>query len=87
MDDMEQLKAENKKLREQLEGWRQREFDSLKEQLALAKADVAHFRSEAHRNADVGRRIHTEGQVEINRLREHINALERIPNARAERSA
>lgn len=76
------LMTEVESLRQQLEAYRQRELTSLQEQLAAAKADAAHYRAEAERNADLGRRIHLEAQAEINRLRERVQTLERIPNAR-----
>ena len=63
------LAAENEALRLELEGLRQRELSELREQLALAKDQAAHFRAEAERNAALGRRIHSEGQAEIQRLR------------------
>lgn len=86
MDELDRLKAENLKLREEVEVSRQRELAELKEQLALAQADVVHYRSEAQRNADTGRHIHMEAQTEITRLRDRIGALERIPNARVGQS-
>lgn len=86
MDEVERLKAETLKLREEIEVFRQRELAELTEQLALAKADVVHYRSEAQRNADLGRQIHMEAQTELTRLRDRIGALERIPNARVGQS-
>ena len=80
--DADVLQAENEKLRDEIESYRSRELVELREQLAAAKADASHYRAEAERNANLGRKIHLEGQTEINRLRERVSALERIPNAR-----
>jgi len=74
--------AEIEKLREQVEGYRQRELADLREQLASAKADAVHYRAEAERNATIGRQIHTESQAEIARLRARVQSLEHLPNAR-----
>ena len=82
MSTSDQLEAENTALREQIEAYRHRELAELREQLASAKADVVHYRSEAQRNADIGQRIYTESQLQIEQLRARIQALEAIPNAR-----
>lgn len=82
MDDVQRLQEENRNLREEVESYRQRELASLKEALAQAKDEADHFRREAHRNADVGRKIHTEMQAEINKLRGQLEAKERLGNAR-----
>ena len=74
--------AENAELREQLEAYRLRELSDLREQLAQARADAAHYRAEAERNANIGRQIHLEAQAEIEHLRTRVQASERIPNAR-----
>ncbi len=73
-------------LRQQVEGFRRSELASLREQLASALADSAHYRAEAQRNADLGRQIHLESQVTINRLQERVGLLEQLPNARATRA-
>jgi len=81
-DEVESLKAEMASLRQQVEAYRQRELSDLKEQLARAKADASHYRSEAERNASIGRQIHLEAQQEIQRLRDKLNTKEAVPNAR-----
>jgi len=80
--DDSQLKADNDELRQQIEGYRQRELAELREQLVVAKDEAAHYRSEASRNAEVGRQIHAEMQATNETLRVRIQALEAIPNAR-----
>lgn len=82
MSDLERLKVENQRLREEIEGYRQRELADAREQLATATAQVDHYRAEAQRNADLGRQIHTEAQVQIEKLKSRIQALEILPNAR-----
>jgi len=81
--DVERIQAENEQLRRQVDGYRQRELDALREQLVEAKAAAAHYRTEAQRNADAGRQIHTEAEREIGRLRTRIQSLEQLPNARS----
>ena len=76
------LQAENEKLRQQLEEYRQRELADLREQLAEAKRAVEHYRAEAQRNADLGRQIAAESQGEIARLKERISVLEETRNVR-----
>ena len=76
------LQAENEKLRQEIEAYRLRELESLRDQLAEAKAEAAHYRSEAQRNADLGRKIHAEQQAEIDRLQNRLQSLEQLPNAR-----
>lgn len=82
MSDPSDLQAENEKLLQQIEAYRQSELDALREQLAEAKASVVHYRAEADRNADVGRKIHLAAEAEIGRLKARVQALERIPNGR-----
>lgn len=72
-------------LRQQVEEFRRSELARLKEQLASATADVLHYRAEAQRNADLGRQIHLEAQMEISRLQERVGTLERLPNGRSTR--
>jgi len=83
MSDIEALKAENESLRQQVEVYRLSELESLRAQLAEAKAAAAHFRAEAERNANIGRQIHLEAEAERTRLMARIQALEQIPNARS----
>ena len=82
MDELQRLQTDNENLRQQLEAYRQRELVDLREQLTLARADAAHYRTEAERNASVGRQIHLTAQEEITRLRTRIESLEQLPNAR-----
>jgi hypothetical protein len=82
MDELERLRAENEKLRSTIDGMRQREMEALREQLALALKDVDHYRQEAIRNADQGRKIYIEMQAEIQKLRDRLAAKEALPNAR-----
>lgn len=77
MSDSTTLQAENERLREQLEAYRLRELEALREELAEAKAQAAHYRSEAERNAALGHEIAREAEAERGRLMERINALER----------
>ena len=74
--------AEIAELRQQIEGFRQRELTQLREQLAVALADVAHYLAEAERNTALGRQIYTEGEAERSRLIARIQSLEQLPNAR-----
>jgi hypothetical protein len=77
------LQAENAELRGQIEDHRLRELSDLREQLAQAKADAAHYRAEVERNADLGRQIHQEAEAERIRLQTRIQSLEQLPNGRA----
>ena len=83
MSDTERLQAENQELRQQVEAYRQGELTTLREMLAEAKTASAHYRAEAERNAELGRQIHREAQSEIERLKTRVQALEHLPNARA----
>jgi hypothetical protein len=82
MADIEVVQAENAQLRQQLEAYRLRELETLKTQLAEAKAEAVHYRGEAQRNADLGHKIYAEQQTEIDRLRIRLQTLEQLPNAR-----
>ena len=83
MSSEEELQAEVETLRHQVEQHRLSELSALRESLAEARADAAHFRQEAQRNADVGRQIAVEAQQELARLRERVQTLEQLPNARS----
>ena len=83
MEDSARILAENETLRQQVEAYRQGELTTLRESLAEAKNASAHYRTEAERNAELGRQIHREGQSEIERLKTRVQALEHLPNARA----
>ncbi len=80
------LQAENAELRQQVEQHRLRELSELRELLTQAKADVAHYRAEAERNAELGRQIHRETEVERVRLQARIQSLEQLPNGRTVQS-
>ena len=82
MADIEAIQAENNELRSVIEAYRVRELESLKTQLAEARAEAVHFRGEAQRNADLGRKIYSEQQTEIDRLRTRLQTMEQLPNAR-----
>jgi len=78
----EPLEDELARLRGEVHDYRVRELESLRAQLAEAKAEAVHFRSESQRTADLGRKIYSGQQAEIDRLRTRLAALEQIPNAR-----
>ncbi len=80
MSDPERLQAENESLREEIDGYRQRELADLRQQLAEAKSDVVHYRAEAERNANTGRQIYNEAQAELTRLRDQVRSLEELRN-------
>lgn len=82
MSSLENLRAENEQLRNQIEDYRRRELESLRAQLQVALSDVEHFRAEAARNAEVGRQIHRECQEEIRRLRDRISVMEQASGKR-----
>ena len=79
MSDQAQEIAE---LRSQLEAYRLREIEDLRSQLAEAKAQAAHFRTEAERNVQIGHQIAREAEAERARLRERINVLEQSNSVR-----
>lgn len=76
------LSQEVKELRQEVESYRQRELDDLRTQLAEAKSLAEHYRAEAERNAEVGRKIYIDSQQEINTLRAKIQASEGLKNER-----
>ena len=84
MSDQDQL-AEIAKLREQVEAYRLREIEDLRTQLAEAKAQAAHYRDEASRNAQIGQQIAREAEAERARLRERISAFEQSSSVRQPR--
>jgi len=79
------LRAENEQLRLQIEEFRQREVADLRQQLAEAKALAYHYRAEAERNADLGRRIAAESQQAIAELRGKLDTAQRMTNVRPQR--
>ena len=82
MIDLKAARAENLQLRQEIEAYRLRELESLRNQLAESKAESVHYRGEAQRNADLGRKIYAEQQAEIDRLKNRLQTLEQLPNAR-----
>jgi len=78
MSELERVKAENAELRQQVEKFRQRELSGLNQQLAEARHDVAHYKSEAERNASIGRQIDAEYRGRIRKLEARLQAAERI---------
>lgn len=68
MDEIEKLRAE-------LDEFRRRELSDLKSALAAAMLDRDHYRSEAYRNAEIGRQIAREHQAENDKLKAQIAAL------------
>ncbi len=86
MNDVDRLQAENEELRQQIDSHRQREVAELRQQLAEARAEVVHYRSEAFRNVEVGRQLHAEAQGEITRLKNRVQVLEGMSNARPAKS-
>jgi len=72
------MQVEIDKLRAEIEDYKQRELADLRTALTAALSDVAHYRSEAQRNADLGREIHTTAQEEITRLRSQIEVKEQV---------
>ncbi len=70
-----ELQSEVEKLRGELEAHRQRELAELRSALASASAAAAHYRQEAERNADLGRKIHQQAETTIAELRATITHL------------
>ena len=81
----ERQDAEILELREQLEAYRLREVEDLRSQLAEAKAEAAHYRTEAERNAQLGHQIAREAESERVRLKDRISVLEQPPDTRPQR--
>lgn len=78
----DELQDEVERLRSQVASYRQREMDDLQSSLARARADADHYRSEAHRNAELGRKIALEYQKQITELRAELEVLRRTASAR-----
>lgn len=76
-DQNDSLLAENERLRAMLEEQRQREMVELRQRLAEAEAKVEHYRSEAQRNADVGRQLAAEYEKKITELKAKVDIYER----------
>lgn len=82
MDSTEELREENERLRSLVEEFRQRELTDIRQQLAEAKAEAVHYRQEAERNADLGRKIALGYQEQVAELRGKLEAAERAYYAR-----
>ena len=85
MDEKEELKTileENAKLRALLEEHREREINELRERTLAAEAKVEHYRNEAQRNADLGRKIAADYQQKIVELESKIQVYEQTATAR-----
>ena len=67
-DDNLLLREEVKRLESVVEDYRLREIEDLRMALESAQKDVQHYRAEAQRNADLGREIAAEYQVQIAKL-------------------
>lgn len=70
-----QLQQEVDRLRAEVEQYRQRELADLKSALSLARDEVAHYKIEAQRNADVGRQIAGMYETKLADLRAKLEAL------------
>lgn len=69
------LQDEVDRLRSEVASYRQREMEEIHASLARARADADHYRSEAHRNAELGRKIAMEYQKQITELRAELEVL------------
>ena len=67
--------TELERLRAEVEAHRQRELAELRSALAVARAEATHYRQEAERNAEIGRKIHTEAQGTIADLRAQLSNI------------
>ena len=65
--------TEIERLRTEVAQRRQQELDGLRQQLSDALADAAHYKSEANRNAEIGRQIASEAQQTIAGLRTQLS--------------
>lgn len=80
---LSELQAENQELREQMRLIEQRRLTELETRLEQALSSAEHFKAEAYRNAEIGRKIATEAQTEIALLREKINTANQLETHRA----
>ena len=69
------LQDEVDRLRSEVASYRQREMEEIHASLARARADADHYRNEAHRNAELGRKIAMEYQKQITELRAELEVL------------
>lgn len=81
-EDIKLILEENTKLRELLEQHRERELNELRERTLAAEAKVEHYRNEAQRNADLGRKIAADYQQKIVELEAKVKVYEQSATAR-----
>ena len=82
---LEELQAENERLRLDLESCRQRELEGLRLRLVAAEEAAAHYRQEAERNAAVDRQIDAEYRKQVSELQERLRTAERMASVRPPR--
>ncbi len=85
------LRAENDRLRAEVEAHRQREIEDLRSQLAAAReaiqqanAAAADYRAQAYQQADLGRQIDAAHQATISRLKDELATARQVRGIRAE---
>lgn len=71
---MTDLASENEQLRAELEEYRQRELDGLRQRLAEALQLAEHYRAEASRNAETGRQIASMYEQKVAKLEAQLEA-------------
>ena len=67
--------SELERLRAEVEAHRQRELQLLREALASAREEAAHYRAEALRNAEIGRQIDREYRQQVEQLRAKLETF------------
>lgn len=77
------LQAEVERLRAEVETHRQRELSELRSALAAALVERENYRSEAYRNAELGRQIDAAHQETINKLASENETLRKALGATA----
>ena len=70
----ESIDQELDRLRAEVESHRQRQLAELKAAKEKAEQEAMHFRNEAQRNAELGRQIAAEYQLQVNDLRAKLEA-------------
>lgn len=87
---MADVPSEVERLRAELETYRLRELQGLRDTLAAVVAERDHYKAEAYRNADIGRQIHQDAQAELTKLRTQLEVKQQteraIRNANARRN-
>ncbi len=76
------LKAENERLRQEIEAYKQRELEQLRQQLSEAREHAEHYKQEANRNASVGHQIYAEMQKQVAALQNELVRAKSLPNMR-----